>query len=144
MAIAPKKEWSSLTDSGIAFLKDRGISKETAEKRGVKSAQHFIQSVGSVVDCVVFPYKNKGQEYAAKIRATGSKGFSSNGAPATLWGLDHFTIGDWLIICEGEIDALTLVEAGYEGATSIPSGAVLKVADGQINPEEDGKFRFVW
>jgi twinkle protein len=42
------------------------------------------------------------------------------------------------------MDAATLVEAGYESATSIPLGAVIKVADGEINPEEDGKFRFVW
>jgi twinkle protein len=110
----------------------------------VKSAQHFIQALGKVTDCVVFPYLNKGQEYAAKIRSTEGKGFSSNGAPATLWNLQSFTPGDWLIICEGELDALTLIEAGYEGATSIPLGAVIKVAEGQINPEEDGKFRFVW
>jgi twinkle protein len=98
-----------------------------------------------VVDCAVFPYLNKGQEYAAKIRATGSKGFSSHGAPASLWNLQNVEPGDWLIICEGELDAATLVEAGYNGATSIPLGAVLRVADdSRINPEEDGKFRFVW
>jgi twinkle protein len=144
VAVAPKKEWSALTDSSVEFLRARGISRETAEKVGIKSAQHYIQSVGSVVDCVVFPYLNKGQEYAAKIRATGGKGFSSNGAPATLWNLNNFSNGDWLIICEGEMDALTLIEAGYDGATSIPTGAVIKVADGAVNPMEDGKFRFVW
>lgn len=144
VAVAPKKNWSSLTDQSIAFLRSRGISEETAKKMGVKSAQHYIQALGRVTDCVVFPYLNKGEEYAAKIRSTEGKGFSSNGAPATLWNLQNFQRGDWLIICEGEMDAITLIEAGYTGATSIPLGAVLKVADKQINPEEDGKFRFVW
>lgn len=144
VAVAPKKNWSNLTAEGIAFLKSRGISEETAKKAGVKSTQHFIQRIGKVCDCVVFPYMNKGEEYAAKIRATVDKGFSSNGAPATLWNLQNFQKGDWLIIAEGEMDALTLIEAGYEGATSIPLGAVLKVADGEVNPQDDGKFRFVW
>lgn len=144
VAVAPKKNWSDLNPSGIAFLKSRGISAETAKKAGVKSAQHFIQRLGKVVDCVVFPYLNKGEEYAAKIRATEDKGFSSNGAPATLWNIQNFTPGDWLIIAEGELDALTFIEAGYESATSIPLGAVLKVADGEVNPADDGKFRFVW
>ncbi|MGC4008891.1 MAG: toprim domain-containing protein [Pseudomonas sp.] len=97
-----------------------------------------------MTNCIVFPYLNKGREYAAKIRATSGKGFSSNGAPASLWNLQNFEKNDWLIICEGELDAMTLVQAGYNGATSIPLGAVLKVADAPINPEEDGKFRFVW
>lgn len=144
VAVAPKKKWSDLTDEGIAFLKARGISAETAQKAGVKSTQHFIQRLGKVCDCIVFPYLNKGEEYAAKIRATEDKGFSSNGAPATLWNLQNFQRGDWLVICEGEMDALTLLEAGYDGATSIPLGAVLKVADGEVNPQDDGKFRFVW
>lgn len=144
MAVAPKKNWNDLTEAGIAFLKSRGISEKTARELGIKSAQHFIQAAGRVTDCIVFPYMNKGQEYAAKIRSTEGKGFSSHGAPASLWNLQNVEDGDWLIICEGELDALTLAEAGYTGATSIPLGAVLKVADSDPNPHEDGKFRFIW
>ncbi len=144
VAVAPKRNWSSINTAGAAFLKSRGISVETAEKLGVKSTRQYIQAAGGEVDCVVFPYLNQSEEYAAKLRWTGGKGFSSNGAPASLFNLQNVEPNDWLIICEGEIDCLTLVEAGYTSATSIPLGAVLKVADGQINPEEDGKFRFVW
>lgn len=144
VAVAPKKQWQDITPATEAFLKARGISVDTARKLGVKSAQHYVQAIGQVTDCIVFPYLNKGAEYAAKIRATGAKGFSSNGAPATLWNLQNFHAGDWLIICEGEMDAMTLVEAGYDGATSIPLGAVIKVAEGEVRPEEDTKFRFVW
>lgn len=145
VAVAPKKNWQDITPAAEAFLKARGISVETAKRAGVKSASHYIQALGRMSDCIVFPYLNKNEEYAAKIRSIEAKGFSSNGAPATLWNLQSFSAGDWLIICEGEMDALTLIEAGYDGAVSIPLGAVLKVAsDGTVNPEEDGKFRFVW
>lgn len=144
VAVAKQVAWSALNDETVEFLRSRGISREVAERLGAKSAQHFIQSIQQVTNCIVFPYMNKGREYAAKIRATATKGFSSNGSPATLWNLQNVLPNDWLIICEGELDAMTLVQAGYEGATSIPLGAVLKVADSAINPEEDGKFRFVW
>lgn len=144
MAPAPKKQWSDLTEKGIAYLKSRGISEQTARKCGVRSAHHFTQAAGKQTDCLVFPYLNKGEEYAAKIRSTECKGFACNGAPVTLWNMHGFTTGDWIIICEGEIDALTLVEAGYAGATSIPSGAVSKVSNGAVNPEDDRKFSFIW
>ena len=144
MAVAAKKKWDALSQNGIEFLTSRGISQATAQKLGLKSAMTYVQAAGAVVDTIVFPYLNKTEEYAAKLRWTGGKGFTSNGAPASLWNLHNVTKDDWLIITEGEIDAITLVEAGYESATSIPLGAVIKVADGEINPEEDGKFRFVW
>ena len=144
VAVAAKKHWDALSQKGIDFLKSRGISQDTAKKLGIKSSMTYIQAAGAVVDTVVFSYMNKTEEYAAKLRWTGGKGFTSNGAPASLWNLQNVLKDDWLIICEGEMDAATLVEAGYESATSIPLGAVIKVADGEINPEEDGKFRFVW
>jgi twinkle protein len=144
VAVASKKKWDALSQKGIEFLASRGISLATATKLGIKSAMAYIQSAGASVDTVVFSYMNKTEEYAAKLRWTGGKGFTSNGAPASLWNLQNVIKDDWLIICEGEMDAATLVEAGYESATSIPLGAVIKVAEGEINPEEDGKFRFVW
>ena len=144
LAVAPKKQWDDLTPQALAYLAGRRISENTAKKLGIRSAKHFIHSVNGVTDCIVFAYLNRGQEYAAKIRSISAKGFSSHGAPATLWNLQNYTPGDWLIICEGELDAATLVEAGYEGATSIPLGAVVRVADGEIDPQNDGKFRFVW
>ena len=137
VAVASKKKWDALSQKGIEFLASRGVSLATATKLGIKSAMAYVQAAGASVDTLVFSYMNKTEEYAAKLRWTGGKGFTSNGAPASLWNLQNVIKDDWLIICEGEMDAATLVEAGYESATSIPLGAVIKVADGEINPEED-------
>ena len=44
---------------------------------------------------------------------------------------------DWVIICEGEIDCLSFMEIGLKQVVSIPHGAVMKVTDGKIDPQED-------
>ena len=38
----------------------------------------------------------------------------------------------------------SFVEAGWTSVVSVPNGAVMKVVDNDINPEDDNKFRFLW
>ena len=144
MSVAKKVQLNELSDSAIQYLKDRGISKETATKAGVKSAIHWIQALQKETDCIFFPYLNQGHDYAQKIRSTEAKGFSCNGAPQTFFNIQNVQRDDWLIIVEGEMDALALMEVGYESAVSVPNGAVMKVVDGSIDPKEDNKFKFLW
>ena len=92
----------------------------------------------------MFPYKNQGQAYAAKIRSLCDKGFSCSGSPQSFFNIDNVEVEGDLIICEGEIDACSFVEAGWKSVVSVPNGAVMKVVDNDINPEEDNKFRFLW
>ena len=61
-----------------------------------------------------------------------------------LFNIENVQRNDWLIICEGEIDALSLLEAGYDSSVSVPNGAVMKVSEASVNPEEDNKFKFLW
>lgn len=144
MSVAKKVYTSELSDAAISYLKGRGISKETAEKAGVKSIRNWIQSLGRESDCITFPYLNKGQEYAHKIRSIEEKGFSCNGSPQTFFNVQNVLRDDWLIIVEGEMDALALMETGYDSVVSVPNGAVMKVVDGSIDPKEDNKFKFLW
>tara|TARA_Y100000114_G_scaffold148925_1_gene162499 strand:+ start:1 stop:1368 length:1368 start_codon:yes stop_codon:yes gene_type:complete len=93
----------------------------------------------------MYPYTNKGQEYAYKIRAIKDKGFACNGAPQTFFNLENIDQSHGtLVICEGEMDALAFTEAGVKNAVSVPNGAVMKVVDGKIDPKEDNKFKFLW
>jgi twinkle protein len=142
--VAKKLKTDDLSAEGVAFLKSRGISRDTAEMVGLRSARSFIRAAESDVDVVVFPYKNKGVQYAEKLRWSGGKGFSCNGAPGTLWNIDNVQTNDDMIICEGEMDALSFIECGYESAVSIPNGAPLKLVDGKIDPNDDDKFKYVW
>ena len=144
VAVAQKRDWSDLSDQAMTFLTSRKISKQTAEKLRIKSAMNYIQALGKEVECVVFPYMNQGQEYAAKIRSVDGKGFACNGAPQSFFNIQNVAPNDWMIIVEGEMDCAALVEVGYESVVSIPNGAPMKVIDGKIDPKEDNKFRFIW
>lgn len=144
VTLAVQHNWEDLNKTTLDWLETRGISEETARTVGIKSGKHFISALQKQSDCVVFPYTNKGQMYAAKIRSVEDKGFSCNGAPASFFNLENVVAGDDLFICEGEMDALSLVQCGYESAVSVPNGAVMKVVDGKIDPQEDNKFKFLW
>ena len=77
----------------------------------------------------IFSLPNKGEQYAQKIRSIEGKGFACNGAPQTFFNIENVTEDDCLIICEGEMDALAMIEAGYSNSVSVPNGAVMKVAE---------------
>lgn len=144
MAIAKPMETMELTDNATAWLASRGISGSTATALNVKSVRAWTQTLQRESDCLAFPYTNKGKVYAAKIRSTEGKAFSSNGAPQTFFNAEN--VDDWetIIICEGEMDVLAFHEAGITNAVSIPLGAVNKVSDAGVDPMDDGKFSFLW
>jgi twinkle protein len=144
VSLAVQHNWDELNDNTIKWLKGRGISEDTARKAKIKSGIHYIGALQKQTDCVVFPYTNQGQIYAAKIRSLSDKGFACNGAPASFFNLDSVVSGDDLFICEGEMDVLAMMEAGFESCVSVPNGAVMKVVDGKIDPQEDNKFKFLW
>ena len=144
VTLAVKHDWDDLNEATLSWLEKRGISEETARETGLKSGKHFISALQKQSDCVVFPYTNQGRMYAAKIRSVEDKGFSCNGSPASFFNIENVVIGEDLYICEGEMDAISLVQCGYENAVSVPNGAVMKVVDGKIDPKEDNKFKFLW
>lgn len=126
-----------LSASQYAYLLDRGISSETANRCGLVNGQIFINKRGAEVPCIGWVYRNADGSTATKWR-DGAKNFSQTGAARSLWRIDDWDEGD-LIICEGEMDATSFVEAGYF-ATSVPNGAPsAKVAD-----PDSKKFSYLW
>ena len=136
--------FEELNKDSINYLKDRGISEETANSLGVGYKKRFIGSVQREIDCIVFPYKNNNITYATKYRSFPDKGFSCDGSAQTLFNINNISTEKDLILCEGELDVLSFVEGGYTNVVSVPNGAVLKVIDGKIDPNEDNKFKFIW
>lgn len=130
-----------LSDEAIGWFMTRGISKETLEAAGVVSK--FSLYKGKEQDLIGFPYKKDGKPYAHKVR-TFTKEFFQHGSCVTYWLDEQVIAGEDLIICEGEIDALSIKEIGHTSVVSIPCGAVAKVKEGKIDPDEGGKFAFLW
>jgi len=102
------------------YLKLRKISPETLKKRSVGS-----DDKGNII----FPYYENGQVVMIKFRparklAPGErKAWREEGGKPVLWGMEICDPSKPLLITEGEIDALSLEEAGIPNAVSVPSGA---------------------
>jgi twinkle protein len=127
------------------FLATRGISKQTADSAQLFSEEKYFARLGKTSDAIAFPYYKGGKLVAAKYRAIESKDFTQSGGGAQdFFNIDSIDPSKPIVIVEGEIDALTLIEAGVENVLSVPSGAPMKVVDGKVDASEDRKFAFVW
>jgi twinkle protein len=147
LAAVPQKEIisSKLEARHYSYLLSRGITQETADKIGLFAADKFFARLNKVTDAIGFPYFRDGALVAAKYRSFPEKDFTQDaGGAHDFFGLHLVEKGKPLIIVEGEIDCLTLMQAGIENAVSVPAGAPIKVADGKVHPSEDKKFSYVW
>jgi twinkle protein len=109
---------TTLPGNVIEYFKSRGISSGTLEQESIG----FENSGGK--GWIKFPYYHNSVCVNVKYR-TSTKDFrQEKGGKKVLYRLDKIRTStkSTLIITEGEIDALSFVEAGYE-ATSIPDGA---------------------
>lgn len=142
---SPKITSNKLEDRHYAWLASRGISKETADKMGVFAANRWFNRLNKNSDAIGFPYYRDGALIAAKYRSFPEKDFTQDqGGAHDFFALDKVEKGKPLIIVEGEVDCLTLIQAGIENVVSVPSGAPIKVADGKVSASEDKRFSYVW
>jgi twinkle protein len=127
------------------WLAQRGISKQTADKMKLFAAEKYFSKLGKNADAIGFPYYRQGALVAAKYRSFPEKDFTQDsGGAHDFFGIDLVRKGEPLIIVEGEVDCLTLLELGIDNVVSVPSGAPIKVADGKVLPSEDKRFAYVW
>jgi len=136
---------NKLQDQHYAWLATRGISHTTADKMKLFASEKYFGKLGKTADAIGFPYYRKGALVAAKYRSFPEKDFTQDsGGAHDFFGIDLVKNDQPLIIVEGEIDCLTLIELGFDNVVSVPSGAPIKVADGKVLPSEDKKFAYVW
>ena len=136
---------NELTADHYAWLETRGILKDTADKMKLFAADKFFHKVGKRCDSIGFPYYRDGAFVSAKYRSFPEKDFTQEaGGAHDFFGIDQVESGQPLIIVEGEIDCLTLMQCGLNNVVSVPSGAPMKVADGKVSASEDKRFSYVW
>ena len=115
---------AALDPDAVAWAADRGISRATLERTGVGSATAFFPDLARKSPALIFRYRE-----GAKARAYPEKAFVTNkGFKLSFWNEDAVLASnpETVLITEGELDALALVEAGIEADTvlSVPNGAV--------------------
>lgn len=103
----------------IKWIADRKLDAHILAEMGVGVVNHETmgQSVG-------FPYKRGGETYAAKYRKLANKDWRSTmDVTRGLYNEDCLiNVDGAVVITEGEIDALSCMQAGYQNSVSLPDG----------------------
>lgn len=120
------------------LTKQRGLSAELLEHMSVKPVEH--PALGMAVQ---IPYVRAGKPYAAKFRSVDRKDWrSSQGVSRGLFNEDALTHQDGpAVITEGELDALSVMQAGYLRAVSLPDGWTADGDKRQCLIDAEDKFR---
>lgn len=119
---------------------ERQISAETLELLGVGSGMAFFPGLGRKNGGISFSYPG-----GRKWRAIPDKDFvADKGIKLTFWNLDRVLKArpSDVYICEGELDACALVEAGIpaDRVLSVPNGAKERPAD---SPQDQRGYDYV-
>lgn len=119
----PQKQIDS-TDYAVKYMESRGISEAITRK-------YQLTTQKGNTKVLVFPfYDETGKLISVKYRKTDfdkrrdkNKEWFEKDTQPILFGMKQCVGFDRLIITEGQIDSLSVAEAGYNNAVSVPTGA---------------------
>jgi len=113
------------TSKAIEYMQSRGISEKVCK-------EYEITSKDGQDNVIVFPFYNEKNELKfIKYRnaefqkgiSKGPKEWCEADCMPILFGMNHCSEGGQLIITEGQIDSLSVIQAGLSNAVSVPTGA---------------------
>lgn len=110
-------------ESIIKFFTDRGISERTVSEFGITQSVEWMPKARTEVTAINFNYFRDGQLVNVKYRADNKDFKLAKGAELIFYNMDLAKGADYVIIVEGEMDALALYECGFKHVVSVPNGA---------------------
>lgn len=128
-----------MVNDPIKYLTEsRKLDAELLVHMGVKAVNH-----DNLGPAIVFPYRRDGKPYAGKFRASDRKDWrSSHGITRGLFNEDCLRDGHGpVVITEGEIDALSVIQCGYTRAVSLPDGWTADGGKRQVLLDAEAAFR---
>ncbi|KAF4402590.1 hypothetical protein CsatB_019772 [Cannabis sativa] len=122
----------------IAYFRERMISEETLHRNSV------MQLSGNKL-VIAFTYRRNGFLVGCKYRAIEKRRFwQMKDTEKVLYGLDDIIDASEIIIVEGELDKLSVEEAGFYNCVSVPGGAPGKISHTLPSSEKDVAFQYLW
>lgn len=145
------------------WLADRKIDEETATRMRlytVRRGRDGDLAADPNGDILAFPYLQGDKEVNTKFRGPGKKFWQRPNSRKTFFNadvLDDPSVVDGshpLVICEGEMDALSFIQAGYPFVVSVPDGAPpardehgnlisVREDDADVDKAHDDKYRYI-
>ncbi|KAJ7562844.1 hypothetical protein O6H91_03G086300 [Diphasiastrum complanatum] len=130
-----------LSQEVVSYFQNRCITQDTLKRNGI---MQVVKSSNQVA--VAFPFKRDGKIVNCKYRGTQKRFWQEKGGEKVLYGLDDIKNVKDIIIVEGEIDKLSMEEAGFLNCVSVPDGAPPKASPDENLPpiQEDKKYGYLW
>jgi len=126
------------------FLLSRGIDPQSVQDYPIVGGTKWFGDIQSEVEAIGFLYGDSRHPQAIKWRCIEGKSFTQQGSARSFFGLNQLPQDSTeLVICEGEMDVLALASIGFP-VLGCPNGAPQKISDRKVDPEDDGKYSFVW
>jgi twinkle protein len=103
------------------------ISQATLNKMKIYTDHVYLTQFQKQMEVMCFPYFINGKLVNIKYRGA-NKSFQLHSGSKLIWyNYDAILSYDEIIIVEGEIDALTFIENGFDNVISVPNGANKKL-----------------
>jgi len=132
---------------GIRAFTNRKINPATAARYGIYTAslQSGRVAPNDAGNIIVFPFIEDDRCVNEKYRGPDKKFWQRKGGKKTFWNAEALDLAEdgELIITEGELDALTAIDCGFDKTVSVPEGAPGQITDEPVD-DEKGKFKFLW
>lgn len=117
------QNYTKLSDKLVQWFEKRGIMQKTLLSMKISEKKEYIPQTEKEENCIIFPFFRSGELINLKFR-DGKKNFKLSSGSELIWyNYDAILNHDEVIICEGEIDALSFMQAGFDNVISVPNGA---------------------
>lgn len=122
--VKPSLSETAPDEKVLKWFEGRGISKETVLKAGITTSKEYFGQIKKEATAINFNYFRNGELLRVKYRGHPKLFSSSKESESLLYNLQNFNKDvEHVVICEGEMDVLALMECGVENAVSVPNGA---------------------
>ncbi|XP_050369847.1 primase homolog protein-like [Argentina anserina] len=125
-----------------AYFSERHISQKTLWRNAVMKLSNDVQR--SKEDVIAFTYRHNGIIVGCKYRTLDKRFWTERGSKKILYGIDDINGATEIIIVEGEIDKLSMEEAGFFNCVSAPGGGAGKNSPILPSAEKDTTFQYLW
>lgn len=120
------KNKTELSEKVVRYFEEsRKINQQTLIDLKVSSGLEFMPQLNKEVETIQFNYFRNEELVNVKYRGANKSFKLHKGSELIFYNIDSLPGNKTVIICEGEIDAMTFHQCGYKNVVSVPNGANL-------------------
>lgn len=123
IAAIPQPRLEKLSKETIQYFEGRGISNNTLLRFGITETTEWMPKINAEARAICFNYFQNDELINIKFRAKNKDYKLNKNSKLIFYNIDAIANDDDCIIVEGEVDCLTMHEAGFYNCVSVPNGA---------------------